>query len=51
MVNKLGVNLGAKTITTTDSGHNIYLYNPTLVIDSIDEIVDDVRTTSTATTS
>jgi pimeloyl-ACP methyl ester carboxylesterase len=51
MVNKLGVNLGAKTITKTNSGHNIYLYNPTLVTDSIDEIVDDVRTTSTATTS
>jgi pimeloyl-ACP methyl ester carboxylesterase len=43
MVNQLGVNLGAKTITKTDSGHNIYLYNPQLVIDSIDEIVDDVR--------
>lgn len=25
MVNKLGVNLGAKTITKTNSGHNIYL--------------------------
>ena len=44
MVNKLGANLGAKMITTTDSGHNIYLYNPKLVIDSIDEIVADVRT-------
>ncbi|WP_354174111.1 alpha/beta hydrolase [Arthrobacter sp. UYEF36] len=50
MVNKLGANLGAKTITKTNSGHNIYLYNPKLVIDSIDEIVDDVRTTSTAST-
>ena len=44
MVNQLGVNLGAKTITKTDSGHNIYLYNPKLVIDSIDQIVTDVRT-------
>jgi hypothetical protein len=43
MVNQLGDNLGAKTITNTDSGHNIYLYNPELVIDSIDEIVADVR--------
>ena len=51
MVNKLAVNLGAKTITTTNSGHLIYLYNPTLVTDSIHEIVDDVRTTSTTTTS
>jgi hypothetical protein len=44
MVNQLGVNLGATTITKTDSGHNIYLYNPKLVIDSIHEIVTDVRT-------
>jgi pimeloyl-ACP methyl ester carboxylesterase len=44
MVKKLGHNLGAKTITKTDSGHNIYLYNPKLVIDSIAEIVTDVRT-------
>jgi pimeloyl-ACP methyl ester carboxylesterase len=43
MVNKLGVNLGAKTITKTNSGHNIYLYNPTLVIDAIREVVDAVR--------
>jgi len=50
MVNKLGANLGAKTITKTNSGHNIYLYNPKLVIDSIDEIVDDVRAASTAGT-
>ena len=45
MVKQLGVNLGAKTITETNSGHNIYMYNPQLVIDSINEIVDDVRTT------
>jgi len=49
MVNQLGVNLGATTITTTHSGHNIYLYNPTLVTDSIREIVDEVRTTGRAT--
>jgi hypothetical protein len=43
MVNQLGANLGAKTITETNSGHNIYLYNPQLVIDSINEVVGDVR--------
>jgi pimeloyl-ACP methyl ester carboxylesterase len=51
MVIKLGANLGAETITKTDSGHNIYLYNPTLVTDSIHEIVDDVHTRTTPTTS
>jgi hypothetical protein len=39
MVNKLGVNLGAKSVTETESGHNIYLYNPQFVIDSIEELV------------
>jgi pimeloyl-ACP methyl ester carboxylesterase len=43
MVEQLGIALGAKTITDTDSGHNIYMYNPKLVIDSIDEIVGEVR--------
>ena len=43
MDTQLGADLGAKTITETDSGHNIYLYNPQLVIDSIDEVVADVR--------
>lgn len=43
MVTRLGADLGAKTITETDSGHNIYMYNPALVIDSIREIVDVVR--------
>jgi hypothetical protein len=43
MVNTLGDNLGAKTITKTNSGHNIYMYNPQLVIDSINQIVDNVR--------
>jgi len=46
MVNRLGVNLGAKTITKTGSGHNIYLYNPKLVSDAIDEVVGDVRDAS-----
>jgi pimeloyl-ACP methyl ester carboxylesterase len=43
MVIQLGENLGATTITETHSGHNIYMYNPQLVIDSIQQIVDDVR--------
>jgi hypothetical protein len=43
MVNQLGENLGAETITQTNSGHNIYLYSPQLVIDSIDEVVAEVR--------
>jgi pimeloyl-ACP methyl ester carboxylesterase len=47
MVNQLGVELGAKTITRTNSGHNIYLYDPTLVTDSIHEIVNDTRETRT----
>ena len=51
MVNQLGVDLDATTITATDSGHGIYLYNPALVTDSILEVIADVRTTSTATTS
>jgi pimeloyl-ACP methyl ester carboxylesterase len=43
MVTRLGADLGAKTITETNSGHNIYMYNPELVIESIREIVDTVR--------
>ena len=44
MVDELGVELGAKTVTKTDSGHNIYLYNPQLVIDSINDMIGEVRT-------
>ena len=43
MVTRLGADLGAKTITETNSGHNIYMYNSELVIESIREIVDTVR--------
>jgi pimeloyl-ACP methyl ester carboxylesterase len=43
MVNRLGAQLGAKTITETNSGHNIYMYSPQLVIDAIDEVVAEVR--------
>jgi Predicted hydrolases or acyltransferases (alpha/beta hydrolase superfamily) len=43
MVTRLGADLGAQTITETNSGHNIYMYNPELVIDSIREVVDTVR--------
>jgi pimeloyl-ACP methyl ester carboxylesterase len=49
MVLKLAENLEAKkTITETHSGHNIYLYEPELVTDSIHEIVDDARAATTA---
>ena len=48
---QLGVLLGATTITTTDSGHNIYLYNPKLVVDSIDQVVDDVVRAGSAATA
>lgn len=35
--------LDAENITRTDSGHDIYLYNPALVVDEIHAIVDEVR--------
>ena len=35
--------LGAEHITSTNSGHHIYLYSPALVVDAIRELVDDVR--------
>ncbi len=44
MVLALAEDLGAKrTVTETNSGHNIYMYSPDLVIDAIREIVDDAR--------
>lgn len=39
----LAADLGAEHITRTDSGHDIYLYNPALVAGAIRVIVDDVR--------
>lgn len=36
--------LDAKDITATHSGHDIYLYQPALVVDAINEVVDEVRT-------
>jgi pimeloyl-ACP methyl ester carboxylesterase len=35
--------LDAEHISSTGSGHNIYLYNPALVTDQIGRIVDDLR--------
>lgn len=35
--------LGAGRIAATDSGHDIYLYSPALVVDAISDIVADVR--------
>lgn len=40
---RLASALGAKHITATNSGHNIYQYEPALVTGAIREIVDDVR--------
>jgi pimeloyl-ACP methyl ester carboxylesterase len=39
----LAVDLGAPNITDTNSGHDIYLYSPKLVVDAIREVVNDVR--------
>lgn len=44
MGTELGVRLGAKkTLTATNSGHAVYLYEPALVASSIREVVEDVR--------
>lgn len=43
----LAAGLGARQITETDSGHNIYLYSPQLVIRAISEVVADVRARGT----
>lgn len=42
-LDRLATDLEAEHITTTDSGHDIYLYHPALVVDAIREVVDDVR--------
>jgi pimeloyl-ACP methyl ester carboxylesterase len=39
----LAESFGAKLITGTNSGHNIYAYSPEIVIDAIREVVDVVR--------
>ena len=35
--------LGARFVTETRSGHNIYAYSPQLVIDAVREVVEAVR--------
>lgn len=47
---RLTTALGAERITETRSGHAIYLYSPTMVVDAIRGVVDDVRGTSPSTT-
>ena len=42
----LAASLHAKHIKDTKSGHNVYLYEPQLVIDSIREVVEAVRSGS-----
>lgn len=39
----LATALHAQHITDTNSGHDIYLYNPAIVVDAIHGVVDDVR--------
>jgi pimeloyl-ACP methyl ester carboxylesterase len=39
----LAIALGAENITQTNSGHDIYLYNPALVVDAIHRVIDDAR--------
>ena len=39
----LATEFGAKHVTGTNSGHNIYLYSPRLVNDAIHEVIADVR--------
>jgi pimeloyl-ACP methyl ester carboxylesterase len=40
---RLASALHTTLITETRSGHNIYMYSPALVVDSIREVVDDLR--------
>ncbi|GFG51946.1 alpha/beta hydrolase [Mycolicibacterium agri] len=40
---QLALALGVEPVTATDSGHDIYLYRPALVVDAIRDVVDDVR--------
>ena len=48
---RLAATLGAEHITRTNSGHNIYLYQPVLVVDAIRKVVDDVHQQRTTTTN
>lgn len=41
----LAAALGARDVTSTNSGHNVYLYSPRLVVDAIREVVRTVRNT------
>ena len=47
----LATSLGATHITTTDSGHHIYLYSPELVTRAIRDVVDRVRFGATTATT
>jgi pimeloyl-ACP methyl ester carboxylesterase len=42
-LDRSAVALGAPNITDTNSGHDIYLYSPKRVVDSIREVVNDAR--------
>jgi pimeloyl-ACP methyl ester carboxylesterase len=45
----LAASLGARHITSTHSGHNVYLYQPQMVVDAIRETVDEVRSRQRST--
>lgn len=40
---RLAAALNARLVTETHSGHNVYAYSPTLVIDAVREVVEAVR--------
>lgn len=40
---RLAAALDVEPVTDTDSGHDIYLYNPALVVDAIRGVVDELR--------
>jgi pimeloyl-ACP methyl ester carboxylesterase len=41
--NLLAADLGAEHMTTTNSGHGVYLSSPALVVDAVREVVDEAR--------
>lgn len=42
-LDRLATELDAEKVTATSSGHDIYLYNPSVVVDAIRLVVDDAR--------
>ena len=46
----LATSLDAKHISATRSGHNIYLFEPQLIVDAIRDVVDEVRRSAAGVT-